>query len=863
MMILSCMLLIMGATVSGVMCRWERWDNHCQGYFSPDKCHKFGDGSWKAEYYFEYLTIPATAWEKSYGMSDRWCGNPFERMVLCYVEFYWPCDNCPNGENAGDCPTTRPTPAPTVKPTVMPTRSPTDSPTLPPFVEPVRSLPLQEGEVYYLVSDYSGWIVKRLDESFGLDLAPVTRPMTKPDVKGSDYRGNVKAEWRLEEIRESEGDVLELALLNVYRNWWMVKKDGKLKARTKKKGPVFWNYDPVERTLSCGDKTRCENQMLCVNDDGEKPTLALCDSANGLKSKWRFKTAAEMYPETEGYFYIASWLNQMVIGHEDADSGDSGIDAVTSVPVGSDRQLWRKDAYGRFINRMEWTLQLSPDVPCISPDESRPCSSVSVDPHPAESEAKHAEQLWMWEDGGYIQSRYQFDSGVQRVLEVKGGVEMDGYDQTIDAGERANDEDLDMLRNFNQRWRLIPEGVTKEWLEIVHDMKANELSEPNPILMLGLYNLIANDHLGEILGMSPEVLMMETDVLAREHLAGDISAQGHLTMSAAKFLATFLDQYTELLRKVGDYATTERGRREIETAIFATNKWENELADIRDVLGGSVMRIASAFNSINGDLNTLQRLVRFTDAVRSVLPDGWYSNDAFTGLPKLASHLTNGGGDALLELVDGHLGISIHLGSTFTWGDGSLATDLNKAFARLSEVYGAYDKAHGTAHMKMDTESFSDDVAIEAWHLRSSVRELYSLLSMYTSNHETMRRENEVDRLLPGGSEYAPVSFDDQSGIFDESWTEMKPVPYQGCVEMDEHGCLTPLTDLKYYESPVYGNLRAVNEIDSAIKYDATNKLSKSGTFSNEETLNSLVDPRYGSFLYGSFIEWVKEDLSD
>merc|ERR1712003_528436 len=94
-------------------------------------------------------------------------------------------------------------------------------------------------------------------------------------------------------------------------------------------------------------------------------------------------------------------------------------------------------------------------------------------------------------------------------------------------------------------------------------------------------------------------------------------------------------------------------------------------------------------------------------------------------------------------------------------------------------------------------------------------------------------------------------------GKSDESWSEMEPKTFEGCHKWINDECLNP-GEIKYYQSPVYGNLEAVNDIYSGIKEDATNELSKRGTFSNEETLINVIAPR-PAFLYGSFIEWVND----
>jgi len=121
MMILSSMLLILGATVSGYKCRWERWDGACN--YTGDRCYKLPatvDGygrkkTWKPvdPWYTEMYHVPATEYEKSVGIPDGHCGYGLHRMVKCYVEFDWGCSNC-----GGACPTPRPTASPTLPPTL-------------------------------------------------------------------------------------------------------------------------------------------------------------------------------------------------------------------------------------------------------------------------------------------------------------------------------------------------------------------------------------------------------------------------------------------------------------------------------------------------------------------------------------------------------------------------------------------------------------------------------------------------------------------------------------------------------------------------------------------------------------------------
>merc|ERR1719410_2708144 len=118
-------------------------------------------------------------------------------------------------------------------------------------------------------------------------------------------------------------------------------------------------------------------------------------------------------------------------------------------------------------------------------------------------------------------------------------------------------------------------------------------------------------------------------------------------------------------------------------------------------------------------------------------------------------------------------------------------------------IFGAYDMAMGIKDLEEGAHIMaSDQLRNEAKNLRERVPGMYRWLSVFTHNHEALRRENEIESLTENDDDFPHFNFNDNS------WREMKKI-----VHGKKH----------YYRSKVYGNLARITSPESGLDSNAVN----------------------------------------
>lgn len=447
---------------------------------------------------------------------------------------------------------------------------------LAPYQIPESGLPIDYGGdiEYYIVNDFSG-LMMIFDRS-GKEGVRVMPALT-PGVEEIDYEQQL---WffnspRLDAeghftIEASGGDLGGIIVGDVGKQ-----------VRVGQTGMARVVFDPIERTLVAdGGRMLCvpttgatvvaeiKNNMMTTRVKNEHD-VKWCDikkDGGKLHTKWRFKTEREMFPErfhSRGHVYVANQANHQVLTANPA--GAKGLPVNLFPARGENRQLWKVDKWGRLINKEGEALELADEAAAhvyvwedakvgdeliaditgmngekmnvivwvtwemyalyrgkwitvgaektatIQWPEMWPDELVSIDSNHNTKEIKH-NRVW-FNRGGKMTNRHN-----SKVLETMGDCKKTGiFGQNVEARKSSTVSGCPK----HQLWRLIPEALTEDYLAIVYDAQKKGLKEPSPIMMAALYNMIAKDHISDVIGLSPEELLSKAKLLAEvlRHMA--------------------------------------------------------------------------------------------------------------------------------------------------------------------------------------------------------------------------------------------------------------------------------------------------------------------------------------------------------